>query len=128
MYRLNAGMILLVALLVSSAKAQQIPSKSLPRSTPEAEGVATAQLIEFIRKADEQVNSIHSLMVVRNGKVVCEAWWSPESPSKQHVLWSLSKSFTSTAVGLAQSEGRLSIDDLVVDYFPEDLPDVPRCI
>lgn len=118
-------MLLLVALLAPSARAQQAPPKSLPRSTPEAEGVSTEQLIKFIRKADKQVNSIHSLMVVRNGKVVCEAWWSPESSSKQHVLWSLSKSFTSTAVGLAQSEGKLNIDDLVVDYFPNDLPNAP---
>jgi CubicO group peptidase (beta-lactamase class C family) len=57
--------------------------------------------------------------------VVAEAWWDPESADKQHVLWSLSKSFTSTAVGFAVSEGKLSIDDPVLQYFPEDAPAEP---
>lgn len=98
---------------------------ALPRSTPEAQGVSSAAIREFIEAADQQVNSMHSFMLVRHGKVVAEAWWQPESPEKPHVLWSLSKSFTSTAVGLAVAEGRLSIDDRVLDYFPEDAPENP---
>ncbi len=97
----------------------------LPRSTPEAQGVSTAAIIDFIQTADKQVNSMHSFMLVRHGHVVAEAWWSPEAADKQHVLWSLSKSFTSTAVGFAVAEGKLSIDDLVISFFPEDLPEKP---
>lgn len=68
---------------------------------------------------------MHSFMLVRHGKVVAEAWWQPESPEKPHILWSLSKSFTSTAVGLAVAEGKLSIDDPVLKFFPEDAPEAP---
>ena len=98
---------------------------SLPRSTPEAQGVSSAEIREFIETADKQVNSMHSFMLVRHGHVVTEAWWAPESAEKPHVLWSLSKSFTSTAVGFAVAEGKLNVDDLVLPFFPEDAPAEP---
>ncbi len=98
---------------------------SLPRSTPEAEGVSTPKIIEFIEAANEKVNSMHSFMLVRNGKVIAEAWWAPEAADKPHVLWSLSKSFTSTAVGLAVADGKLSIDDPVLKHFAAEAPAEP---
>ncbi|MEZ6060624.1 MAG: serine hydrolase [Planctomycetaceae bacterium] len=97
----------------------------LPRSTPEAQGVSSAGVLEFLEAADQHVNSMHSFMLVRHGHVVAEAWWEPESADKAHVLWSLSKSFTSTAVGLAVAEGRLSIDDPVLKFFPDEAPAEP---
>ncbi|MBL8872023.1 MAG: serine hydrolase [Planctomycetaceae bacterium] len=96
--------------------------KHLPRATPESQGISSAAITEFIRTADKDVNSMHSFMLVRHGMVVAEAWWEPESPEKPHVLWSLSKSFTSTAVGLAVQEGKLSVDDEVVKFFPDRVP------
>lgn len=105
----------LLATLGSTASAQ----KSLPRATAETQGVSTKQVLEFIRAADEQVDSIHSLMILRHGKVVTEVWWSPESADKPHILWSLSKSFTSTAVGFAVQEGKLDVYDKVLEFFPE---------
>jgi CubicO group peptidase (beta-lactamase class C family) len=66
------------------------------------------------------VIAMHSFMLVRHGKVIAEGWWKPEAAGKSHVLWSLSKSFTSTAVGLAVAEGKLSIDDPVLKFFPQD--------
>ena len=100
-------------------------STSLPRSTPESQGVSSAAIKDFIEAADHSVNSMHSFMLVRHGQVVAEAWWQPESTTKPHVLWSLSKSFTSTAVGLAVEEGKLSIDDPVLQFFPDDAPAEP---
>jgi CubicO group peptidase (beta-lactamase class C family) len=64
-------------------------------------------------------------MVLRNGQVIVEAWWAPEAADKPHVLWSLSKSFTSTAVGLAIEEGLLKLDDPVLKFFPEYAPAAP---
>jgi CubicO group peptidase (beta-lactamase class C family) len=65
---------------------------------------------------------MHSLMLLRHGRVVAEGWWRPYAAETPHALYSLSKSFTSTAVGLAVHEGRLSPDDAVVSFFPDDLP------
>lgn len=97
-------------------------TSDLPRSVPEAEGVSTEKIIQFIEAADAKVNSMHSFMLIRHGKVIAEAWWAPESADKPHVLWSLSKSFTSTAVGLAIHEGHFGLDDPVIQFFPEELP------
>jgi CubicO group peptidase (beta-lactamase class C family) len=62
---------------------------------------------------------------VRHGKVIAEGWWAPEAAEKAHVLWSLSKSFTSTAVGLAIEEGKLKLDDKVLKFFPDEAPAQP---
>lgn len=64
-------------------------------------------------------------MLVRHGKVIGEGWWKPEAPDKPHVLHSLSKSFNSTAIGLAIAEGKLSLDDPVLKFFPSDVPAEP---
>lgn len=94
----------------------------LPRSAPEAQGVSSAALLEFVSALDQQIEGIHSVMVVRHGQVVAEGWWTPYDATHNHVLYSLSKSFTSTAVGFAVSEGKLSVDDPVVKFFPEETP------
>lgn len=97
----------------------------LPRSTPESQGVDSAGIRDFIETANREVQSMHSFMLVRHGQVIAEAWWAPEAADKPHVLWSLSKSFTSTAVGFAVAEGKLSIDDPVLKFFPDDAPAEP---
>ena len=68
---------------------------------------------------------MHSFMLVRHGHVVAEGWWSPYDARTPHVLYSLSKSFTSTAVGMVVAEGKLSLDDEVLKFFPEDAPAEP---
>jgi CubicO group peptidase (beta-lactamase class C family) len=97
----------------------------LPRSRPEAQGVAPAAIRDFVQSADKQLDSLHSFMLVRHGQVVAECWWAPYAANTPHMLFSLSKSFTSTAVGLAAAEGKLSIDDPVLKFFPEDAPANP---
>jgi len=109
---------LMISLLACSAA-------GLPRSTPESQGISSAGIRDYVETADRQVNTMHSFMLVRHGHVVAEAWWSPEAADKPHVLWSLSKSFTSTAVGLAVAEGKLSIDDPVLKFFPDSCPSEP---
>ena len=97
----------------------------LPRSTPEAQGVSSRAICDYIETADRQINTMHSFMLVRHGHVIAEAWWKPEAPDKPHVLWSLSKSFNATAVGVAIEEGKLSLDDPVLKFFPSEAPADP---
>lgn len=94
----------------------------LPRSQPETQGIPSAAVIAFLNAVQERQLELHSLMLLRHGQVVAEGWWTPYASTIPHMLFSLSKSFTSTAIGLAASEGRLSLDDAVISYFPEDVP------
>ncbi len=96
---------------------------SLPRSTPEAEGVSSLGIIGFLEAVENSKHELHSFMFLRHGRVIAEGWWKPYSPNLRHTMYSLSKSFTSTAVGLAVREKYLSVDDPVVSFFPQDLPD-----
>src|SRR3954454_14238462 len=64
-------------------------------------------------------------MVLRHGHVIAEGWWRPEAADKPHVLHSLSKSFNATAVGLAIADGKFSLDDPVLKFFPNDAPADP---
>jgi CubicO group peptidase (beta-lactamase class C family) len=103
----------------------QACGQSLPRSTPEAEGVSSQAIVDFIQAADKNVDTFDSFMILRHGKVIAEGWWKPNSADQQHVLNSVSKSFNSTAVGLAIHEGKLKLNDPVLKFFPDDAPADP---
>jgi len=113
---------LLALLLATTVHASD---KSLPRATPESQGISSDAIRAFVEAADRDVKSMHSFMLVRHGKVVAECWWKPHGADVPHVMHSLSKSFTSTAVGLAIAEGKLSLDDEVLKFFAEDAPAEP---
>lgn len=93
---------------------------ALPRSSPEDQGFSSQAILNFVNAVDGR--NLHSLMIVKNGHVIAEGWWAPYAPEFKHTLYSLSKSFTSTAVGMAVGEGKLSVDDKVISFFPDRLP------
>jgi CubicO group peptidase (beta-lactamase class C family) len=80
---------------------------------------AVAALLD---RLEAQSIECHSIMVLRHGNVVAEGWWAPYSPERPHLLYSLTKSFTSVAVGLTVADGLLSLDDRVVDVLPDHVP------
>jgi CubicO group peptidase (beta-lactamase class C family) len=95
----------------------------LQRSIPEQEGVSSAGIIDFLNAIDTGRQEIHSFMFLRHGKVIAEGWWEPYGPGYKHLLYSASKTFTATAIGLAVSENRLKLSDKVVSFFPYSMPD-----
>jgi len=95
----------------------------LPRSIPEIEGVASSGIIDFLNAIDTGRQEIHSFMFLRHGKVIAEGWWDPYGPDYKHLLYSASKTFTATGIGLAVSENRLKLSDKVISFFPYSLPD-----
>jgi CubicO group peptidase (beta-lactamase class C family) len=105
-----------VRLLAATAR------QRLSRSTPEAQGVSSEGLLGFLSAATASGHEFHSLMVVRNRYVVAEGWWAPYRPDAVHLLYSLTKSFTSTAIGFAVTEGKLKVEDPVTKFFPEAVP------
>ncbi|MEJ3750096.1 serine hydrolase domain-containing protein [Actinomycetes bacterium KLBMP 9797] len=94
----------------------------LPRSTPAASGMSSRAITALLDRLEARSIECHSIMVVRHGHVVAEGWWAPYSAERPHLLYSLTKSFTSVAVGLAIADGLLSLDDRVVDVLPDRVP------
>src|ERR1700678_3380409 len=99
--------------------------RSLPRSTPGDQQVDPAAILRFLDAVEDHPGvEMHSLMVVRRGHVVAEGWWAPYSAERPALLYSLSKSFTSTAAAFAQAEGLLDLDDTVLSHFAEFAADI----
>ncbi|MDF2906138.1 MAG: class beta-lactamase-related serine hydrolase [Herbinix sp.] len=97
----------------------------LKRSTPELQGVTSEAILNFIQEVEkirstDMGQDIHSFMLLRHGYVIAEGCWAPYESNFPHMLFSLSKSFTSTAIGFAVQEGKLSVEDDVVSYFPKE--------
>ncbi len=98
------------------------------RTSPEAEGIPSSAVLSFVRAVEEHahpLDAVHSFMLLRHGNVAAEGWWAPYRPESPHALYSVSKSFTSTAIGLAVAEGLLTVDDPVLPFFPDDAPANP---
>jgi CubicO group peptidase (beta-lactamase class C family) len=102
---------------VSNSSPQQA---LIPRSSPADQGVDARGIAAFVDALEAHPGiEPHSLMLLRHGAVVAEGWWAPFSPDRVHLLYSLSKTFTVTALGFAIAEGLIGLDDAVVDAFPE---------
>jgi CubicO group peptidase (beta-lactamase class C family) len=99
-----------------------LAQNSLPRSTPQSEKVSSQSILDFISAIESSKHEVHSMMVLRHGKVVAEGWWNPYKPELKHTMYSVSKSFTATAIGFAVAENKLKVTDKVISFFPESLP------
>lgn len=97
----------------------------LPRSTPGTEGIDAKTVMRFIDTAKSEGYELHSIMMVKNGKVAVEGYWSPYASYIRHGMYSVTKTFTATAVGFAISEGLLSLSDRLIDFFPDKAPKNP---
>src|ERR1700731_4661750 len=100
----------------------------LKRSSPEAEGIHSAAVLDFIEAIEQHthpLDAVHGFTLLRHGNVAAEGGWTPYGLQSPHSLYSLSKSFTSTGIGLAVQEGLLTVDDPVLKFFPDDTPANP---
>jgi len=102
----------------------QVPAQSnkLQHSAPEAQGVSSAGILDFVNAAEKSKTEFHSFVFMRHGKVVAEGWWNPYKANLKHSMYSCSKSFTAAAIGFAITEGKVKTSDKVVDIFKDDLP------
>lgn len=92
---------------------------------PEQVGVSSREIAELIKDFKESGIEAHSFMILRHGKVAFESWAEPYAPDIPHAMYSVSKSFTSAAVGFAVSEGLITTDTRLIDIFPECRKDEP---
>ena len=95
-----------------------------PTSTASAQGIDPSALVSFVDALDTDDRfEPHGLIVQRHGRRVLETYWSPHRPGQARLVYSLSKSFTGTALALAVGDGRLTLDDLVVDHLGDLMED-----
>src|SRR5579862_4391050 len=95
-------------------------SEFFPRVAPEAQEVSSNAILGFVDAVERDIHDLNSFILLRRGSVLAEGYWAPYDRDTPHMLFSLSKSFTSTAIGMLVAEGRLSVDDLVLSFFPEE--------
>lgn len=96
-----------------------------PVCSPEEVGIPSKAILNFFDYVERYGIEMHSLMILRHGKVCTKGWWSPYAPDIKHTVFSFGKSITSTAIGFAEQEGILSIDEKIIDIFSDYLPDEP---
>lgn len=101
-------------------------SDPLPRSTPEAQGVPSRLVEQFLKDLEALKDAdTHSVIIQRHGVQIVQAHFKPYRGDYPHILYSLSKTFTATAVGFAVQEGLLSLDDRLLDLFADKALPVP---
>lgn len=97
------------------------------RITPEAAGVSSDRIAEYISILEKRGAAMHSLLIMRDGKIFTENYWAPFHKDFCHRMYSQTKSFAAIAIGLLEQEGKLSLDDKIADHFPEKFDrEVPK--
>ena len=118
------------SLLTFSFSLAAIPAFALMEpATPESQGVSSEAILKFIDAAEksfgaDEHGALHGFVIVRHGKVIAEGSWKPfDTLNETHMLYSHSKSFTSSAIGLLADEGKIDLDERIVDIFSNDVPE-----
>ena len=87
--------------------------------TPEEEGLSSKNVVKFIRRLREMRINIHSFMLVRNGRIMTEAYYKPFHENFMHRLYSCSKTYVSLAIGKLIGEGKIRLEDRIIYSFPD---------
>ena len=115
--------VLLTLMLLFAALDINAQINDLPRATPESVGLPSDRLRAFLDTLMRLPGTdIHSVIVMRRGKVIGEMYPQPFRARFGHTIYSASKTFTAAAVGIAIAENRLRLDDRLAVFFPEQLP------
>ena len=94
--------------------------REFERVTPESVGISSRKVLEALDILESvEGTEPHGIVFMRHGKVFAEGWWSPYGKRIPHELFSMTKTYTATALGIAYTEGLVSLDDRLVDLFPE---------
>ncbi|MDL2258441.1 glycosyltransferase [Eubacteriales bacterium OttesenSCG-928-K08] len=97
-------------------------SKPLPRATPESMGIKSRDLLAFFHTVDaDTAAGVQAMMVLRHGNVIAEGYWAPHEKGMPHQLYSMSKSITSTAIGMLVDENKLKLTERLVDIFADKI-------
>lgn len=93
------------------------------RDIPEHTGIPSQCILNFMERLQRQKVPMHSILLYHHDRLITEGYYAPYQADTLHRMFSISKSFTSIGIGLLADEGKLSLDDKIVDYFPDKLPE-----
>ena len=93
-----------------------------PASSPENLGVPSLAVLSFIERIDREQTCMHGFLLLRKGQIAAEGYWAPYDENSMHRMYSVSKSFVSLAIGLMFDEGKICLDDRVVQFFKDKIP------
>ena len=91
-------------------------------TTPGKAGISETHIAAFMEEMQTSDINFHSVLMLRGNGIFFEKYWEPFNAQKPHRMYSVTKSFVSIAIGCLVDEGKLSLDDRIVDYFPDKLP------
>jgi len=94
--------------------------------TPEQAGISSARILDFFKRYDSYNAYSHAVIMARGDHIFTECYYAPFNKDFKHRMYSTSKSFVGVAIGLCEEDGLLSLDDKLVDYFPEYIPDINK--
>ena len=113
-------------LAVGAAMLALVSASMAVAATPESQGVSSRAILNWLDACERELDSLHGFVLMRHGEVIAEGSWAPyttlETP---HMLYSHSKSFTSSAIGFLVDDGKLDLDERVIDIFPDKAPANP---
>lgn len=96
---------------------------TIERALPEQTGIPSACIMQLMNRLEKQQIPMHCFLLMHRNRLICESYYAPCRADTLHRMFSITKSFTSVAIGLLADEGLLSLDDPVIKYFPEKVPD-----
>src|SRR5690625_1688228 len=91
-------------------------------ASPESLGISSASILNFIKRIERENLNLHGFLLVRKGQIAAEGYWAPYSRESMHRMYSVSKTFVSLAVGLMVDEGKIKLEDRVVAFFQDEVP------
>ena len=92
-------------------------------SSPESLGIPSSAILNFVKKIDQERTCMHGFLLLRKGQIAAEGYWSPYSENSMHRMYSVSKSFVALAIGLMADEGKIALNDRVVSFFKDKIPE-----
>jgi CubicO group peptidase (beta-lactamase class C family) len=95
------------------------PTQGWKEATPESQGFNSDKLANTLNAIKNKGINIHSLMIVRNGSVILDSYFYPYDGLNYHDVASVTKSIMTTLIGIAADQGKLSLDDPILSFFPE---------
>ena len=90
---------------------------------PESLGIPSSAVYNFLERIDRQQTCMHGFLILRKGQIAAEGYWAPYTENSMHRMYSVSKSFVALAIGLMIDEGKLKLDDKVVKFFNDKVPE-----